>query len=329
MVLHRPPAPAPTPGSRTGGSWRSWRAAWTEAAYGPDGFWSTQRPGGHFSTGVGVGPLVAEAVAGVVPKGGRVVVDVGAGDGHLLSHLVHRLPDVALVGVDRRARPPGLDPRVAWVEDHHDVDTGRWVVGPDGWTEGAAPLLVAHEWLDDLPVAVVERSADDWREVEVDDDGHERVGPAPAADDRAWLARWWPEGRRAEVGRARDVAWAALVRSAVRRGGRALAVDYGHEAGSRPADGTFLAYGAGRQRAAVPDGRVNLTAGVAVDALGAAGEATGAATLLLRPQAKVLTAVPDAPADALGALVRRSERAALTALDRWGDLWWLLQGSPT
>ncbi|MGI3784531.1 MAG: SAM-dependent methyltransferase [Janthinobacterium lividum] len=330
MVSHRWSAGPPTSEPRT---WRSWRAAWVDAAYGPGGFWSTQRPDDHFSTGVGVGPLVADAVARLLPPGGQVVVDVGAGDGRLLARLVDLLPRVALVGVDRRPRPAGLDPRVRWTEDHWDVDAERWAAGgPDGWTGGAgAPLVVAHEWLDDLPAPVVERGAGVWHEVEVDRAGRERRGAEVGPDDRAWLLRWWDEGRRAEVGRSRDAAWAALVRAAVRRGGRALAVDYGHVEGRRPADGTLLAYGTGRQRIPVPDGSVNLTAGVAVDALSAAGETAGATTLLLRQQSEVLARTPPAPADglddALEALVRRSERAALTSPGRWGDLWWLLQGA--
>jgi hypothetical protein len=335
MFSHRWPGGRPTAGPRT---WRPWRAAWLGAAYGAGGFWSTQQPADHFSTGVGAGPLVAAAVAGLVPASVGVVVDVGAGDARLLTHLVDLLPDVALVGVDRRPRPEGLDPRVGWFRDHWDVERGRWAAGgPDAWSSADAPLLVAHEWLDDLPVPVVGRHAGTWHEVEVDDAGEERLGDAVGGDDRAWLARWWDEGPgeaepgRAEVGRARDAAWAVLVRSAVARGGRALAVDYGHLAGGRPADGSLLAYGRGRQRDPVPDGSVNLTAAVAIDALTRAGEDAGAETLLLERQAEVLgrfTEPAPGPADPLRALVRRSERAALTASGRWGDLWWLLQGAP-
>lgn len=324
MFSHDRNGGPPTSGPRT---WRTWRSAWVEAAYGVAGFWSTQQPGAHFSTAVGVGPLVAQAVAALVPDGGRVVVDVGAGDGRLLAHLVDVLPGVALVGVDRRARPPGLDPRVRWAEDHWDVEAEAWTAGgPEAWTDEPRPLLVAHEWLDDLPVPVVERAAGAWCEVEVDRDGHERRGAAAGPGDRAWLALWWGEGRRAEVGRARDVAWGGLVQAALDRGGRALAVDYGHRAGQRPTDGTFAAYGRGRQRRPVPDGSVNLTAGVAVDALAGAGEALGATTLLLLRQAEVLASAPDVAGDPLEALVRRSERAALTDPARWGDVWWLLQG---
>jgi hypothetical protein len=331
MLSHRRPGDPPAPGPRT---WRPWRAAWLAAAYSPTGFWSTQQPGDHFSTAVGAGPLVAQAVAALAAGSAGVVVDVGAGDARLLGHLVELLPGVALVGVDRRPRPERLDPRVGWFRDHWDVGRERWTAGgPDAWSSADAPLHVAHEWLDDLPVPVVARRSGAWHEVEVDGTGHERPGVAVDGEDRAWLARWWDDGApgdgaRAEVGRGRDAAWSVLVHSATARGGRALAVDYGHLIDRRPVDGSLLAYGRGRQREPVPDGSVNLTAAVAVDALARAGEDAGAETLLLERQAEVLGRLAGpAPADPLGALVRRSEHAALTAPARWGDLWWLLQGA--
>lgn len=326
MVSHPLPGGPPSPARRT---WRSWRSAWVDAAYGSEGFWTTQQPGDHFSTAVGAGPLVAQAVAGLVQGPDPVVVDVGAGDARLLTHLADLLPCATLVGVDRRPRPRGLDRRISWVTDHWDVDSERWLGGgPGAWLgDRAAPLLVAHEWLDDLPVTVVERAPGGWHEVEVDAAGHERLGRAATPDDRAWLDRWWDEGHRAEVGRSRDAAWRALVRAALAAGGRALAVDYGHLAGRRPPHGTFAAYGRGRRRRPVPDGSVNLTAAVAFDALTHVSEAAGAATLLLERQADVLPTLPDTGADPLSALVRRSERAALTAPGRWGDQWWLLQGT--
>lgn len=329
----------PTSGLRTDGPWRPWHEAWADAAYGSDGFWSTQQPRDHFTTGVRASPLVARAVAGLVPAEAQVVVDVGAGDGALLAALAETRPDVRLVSVDRRPRPTGLDDRVGWVEDHWDVDTRRWTgEGPGGWCAGRVPVLVAHEWLDDLPVPLVAHEAGAWHEVEVDPAGHERAGRPVGPMDAGWLDWWWTGGRRAEVGRVRDVAWATLVGAAVGLGGRALAVDYGHLADQRPPEGGFTAYGRGRQRAPVPDGSVNLTAAVAVDALAAAGEEVGAATLLLARQSAVLPGVPapgprgglaEEDGDALTALVRRSEHAALTAPGRWGDLWWLLQGAPT
>ena len=68
-------------------------------------------------------------------------------------------------------------------------------------------LLVANEWLDDVPLDVVELTPDGPRLVLVDADGASRLGPAPGPADRDWLARWWPlaaTGDRAEVGRSRD-----------------------------------------------------------------------------------------------------------------------------
>jgi len=323
-----------------GPGWRPWREAWEEAAYGDAGFWTRERPRDHFSTGVGAGTLVARAVAALAPAGVTVVVDVGAGDGSLLAALADLLPGVALIGVDRRERPPGLDRRVGWSVDHWDAEAGRWCGGGPGrwYAPGERPLLVAHEWLDDLPVPVVERAPDGWREVEVDADGGERPGHAVTGEDAAWLERWWDvdplPGDRAEVGRARDAAWAHLVSAALATpGGRALAVDYGHRRSERPAGGSLVAYARGRQRRPVPDGSVNLTAGVAVDALAAAGEAQGAATVLLRRQSEQLDLLPGeagtATGDPLVALVGRSERAALIDPRRWGGLWWLLQGRRT
>ena len=312
--------------------WRTWRTAWVEAAYGPHGFWTREHPGRHFATGVGLGPLVARAIASLAPPGVAVVADVGAGDGALLTQLSRLMPGVDLVGVDRRPRPPGLAASVRWCVDHLDVDEDRWSAGgPDAWlADAGTPLLVAHEWVDDLPVPVVTPSDDGWREVEVDVSGGERPGPSVLQPDAAWLARWWPDGNRAEVGRGRDAAWSALVAAALRRGGSALAVDYGHQVSARPQDGSLTAYADGRQRRPVPDGTVNLTAGVAVDALAAAGEAVGATTLLLERQAAALADIrPDETIDPLSALARRSERAALRSPSRWGDLWWLLQGPPT
>ena len=97
-------------------------------------------------------------------------------------------------------------------------------------------LLVANEWLDDVPLDLVEQTADRPRVVLVAPTGAESMGDPPAGADAAWLDRWWPlaaVGDRAEVGRSRDEAWAAAVGRLAR--GVAVAVDYGHEAGRRPA----------------------------------------------------------------------------------------------
>ena len=75
------------------------------------------------------------------------------------------------------------------------------------------------------------------RLVEVDpDSGTERLGEPV---ESAWLDRWWPlrePGARAEIGEARDDAWADAV-GRVR--GIALAVDYGHTTDARPPFGSL------------------------------------------------------------------------------------------
>jgi SAM-dependent MidA family methyltransferase len=170
------------------------------------------------------------------------------------------------------------------------------------------------------------------------DTGDESVGPAPSPRDQQWLDEWWPlteHGDRAEVGHPRDDAWAAAVRS-VRRG-IAVAVDYAHERGSRPAGGSLTGYRAGRQVAPVPDGSCDITSHVALDACATAADA-GATWTLLTTQQQALSALGvDAtlpsreqatrePAAYLAALSRASQAAELTATSGLGSFGWLVQG---
>jgi SAM-dependent MidA family methyltransferase len=211
------------------------------------------------------------------------LVDVGAGRGELLTGvlacaagmperlgegrsfpLIERLRPYA---VERAPRPPGLDQRIVWLGDLRELPRD----GLDG-------LLFANEWLDNVPVDVVETDADGaWRRVLVaPEDGAERLGGPVSGADADWLARWWPSagdepGLRAEIGRPRDEAWAAAVRAL--RSGLAVAVDYAHERGARPPFGTLTGFRAGREVRPVPDGSCDLTSHVAVDACAAAGSA--------------------------------------------------------
>jgi cytochrome P450 len=62
----------------------------------------------------------------------------------------------------------------------------------------------------------------------------------PAPDDTDWLERWWPlrePGDRAEIGRTRCAAWAAVLRRL--RRGLAVAMDYSHTRAARPVYGTL------------------------------------------------------------------------------------------
>jgi SAM-dependent MidA family methyltransferase len=232
-----------------------WRQAWHDALYGPDGFFLREAPADHFRTSVAASPVFAAAVRRLA---GRVddalgnpdpfdLVDVGAGRGELLSSL----PDVParwrLTGVDL-APDPGAG--VAWASQVPPLLEG---------------LLFANEWLDDVPLDVVF----DERLVEVDLEGTEALGGPAPQDALDWARRWWPQGRRVEVGLARDQAWDAAV-GQVRRG-LAVTVDYGHVLHDRGTWGdrrpTLTGWRDGRPVHAIPDGTCDITAHVALDSL--------------------------------------------------------------
>jgi SAM-dependent MidA family methyltransferase len=307
-----------------------WREAWAAAAYGSGGFYTRgEDPGDHFRTSVRASALYAGAIATLLHRVDAALgfpdpldlVDVGAGRGELLAGVAAaaalggrlRVTAVELTPV------PGI-PTVPDVADLHRM-TG---------------LLVANEWLDDVPLDVVVRTPDGPRLVLVDTDGIEVAGPPPDAETRAWLARWWPAGERAEVGSTRDDAWAAAV-GRIRRG-IALAVDYGHEAQDRPEAGTLAGYRAGRQVPPIPDGSCNLTAHVALDSVAAAGRRAGAGDTRLDDQwTALLTLGVDArrppvnlartdPEGYVRALARAGEAAELTDRSGLGAFRWLVQG---
>ncbi|MEV0327594.1 SAM-dependent methyltransferase [Micromonospora echinospora] len=341
----------------------------TTALYGPDGFFvAGTGPAAHFRTSVHASPVFGAAllrlVEGVDAALGRPdrldVVDVGAGRGELLTtlarlaaarpadgtdahaHAIDRHPDQAggarptdgagppplvdrlrLTAVEVAPRPAGLSPAVDW---------------RDRLPEGITGLLLATEWLDNVPLDVAVATDGGWHTVLVDPTGGESVGGPVDAVDAEWLATWWPAavpGGRAEIGRPRDAAWAAAVRAVDR--GLALAVDYGHLRSGRPLDGTLTGYRAGRQVPPVPDGSCDLTAHVAVDAVGVAGSAVAGTPYTLRGQREALRALgadgrrpplalaASDPAGYVRALATASAVAELTDPAGLGGHWWLLQ----
>jgi SAM-dependent MidA family methyltransferase len=214
-------------------------------------------------------------------------------------------------------------------------------------------LLVANEWLDNVVCDVAEVGADGVvRIVEVDtQNGAERLGPVPDAEQLGWLARWWPlggeadraddggestshpeAGARAEIGLDRDAAWRSVVERLER--GVAVAIDYSHTLATRPRFGTLTGYRDGHQVPAVPDGSCDITAHVALDAC-AEALAPGVETVLTTQREYlrglgVSGARPDlalASSDPLGylrGLSRASAAAELTDPEGLGSFGWLL-----
>ncbi|MEQ4208003.1 SAM-dependent methyltransferase [Actinopolymorpha sp. B17G11] len=318
------------PGCAASGSWQTWRAATAEALYGPRGFFRTHAPARHFRTSVHVSSAFAAALVRLAHAAGlRTVVDVGAGRGELARTLHELAPDLTLVAVEIAERPDDLPAEVTWTDE----------VPP-----GIDALVVANEWLDNVPLDVVEVDPDHVaRQIEVNvETGEERFGSPVSPTQAGWLRGWWPlagapPGTRAEIGAPRDSAWADVVRRL--RSGLALAIDYGHLRESRSAVGTLTAYRAGRMVAPVPDGSCDITAHVAVDAVAYAGEHSGGAgrgTALTSQRAALgvlgvhggrppLTMAHTDPRAYLAALSQASEAGELVDPAGLGGFWWLLQ----
>lgn len=325
--------------------WRGWREATEEALYGPAGFYRRpEGPGGHFRTSVHASALFAGAVARLLclvdeALGGPselAFVDMAAGRGELASGVLAVLPPsvaarARVCAVEQAERPAGLDSRIEWL-----AEPPAGVVG----------LLFANEWLDNVPLDVVELDPSGApRLVLVRADGTEALGDPLAADDPAtrWLERWWPlhgpdaaagAGLRAEVGLPRDEAWAGAVASLAR--GLAVAVDYGHARVGRPLFGTLTGFREGRETAPVPDGSCDITAHVALDACAAAVTSDGDPRPLLLSQRAALHALgvsggrpplalaSSDPAGYVRALASAGQAAELTASGGLGDFGWLL-----
>jgi SAM-dependent MidA family methyltransferase len=318
----------------------TWRQAMQAALYGPGGFYARgEPPAGHFRTSAHVGPGYAGAIAELLRliDGGlghppRIdLVDVGAGRGELLRQVLAaagpRLSArIAASAVEVAPRPAGLDRRIGWL-----------AVPPEGITG----LVVASEWLDNVPLEVVQLTAAGPALVLVDPaTGAERRGSRPGPADLAWIRAWWPlaaPGDRAEVGRARCEAWAAVIRRL--RRGVAVAADYGHVRTARPACGTLAGYREGRAVPALPDGSRDITAHVAIDACAAAGVAAGAGQTLLTTQRAALRALGVAarrpplalaaadPGRYARALCRASQEAELLDAGGLGGFAWLVQAA--
>ncbi|HEU5044184.1 MAG TPA: SAM-dependent methyltransferase [Nocardioidaceae bacterium] len=302
----------------------TWRSAWQEALYGAQGFFRREAPSAHFRTSVHASPLFARALVRLAREAGLdAVVDVGAGRGELLASLHAIDPTLTLLGVEVAARPEGLPRGIGWEP--------VLPASIDG-------LVVANEWLDNVPCEVVQVDDEGTpRLVHVDPaTGSECLG-APVTDPAgppglgAWLEKWWPlpePGLRAEVGTARDQAWSQVVGRI--RHGLAVAVDYGHTRDDRPPFGSLRSYREGVEVEVLPDGSRDVTAHVAVDAIAAA---VGGRLVRQREELRrlgvsgerpPLDLARSAPASYLSELSRASEAAELTDPAGLGGFFWVI-----
>lgn len=225
---------------------RTVREAWYDALYGPQGRFVTSGAR-DFSTALTdpvTGPLLCQHLLSVAADTDRAlgepdgftVTDIGAGTGALLAFVAaHGPPRWRLHAVEVGPRPHGLDGRILW---------GTAIPEMRG-------LLLAHEWLDDVPLDVVR-------------EGHVVLadGTLGGEHDTAWLDRWGGE----EDGSARDDAWRTASDRLIE--GVALAIDYGHVRATRRS--TLTGWRAGRPVPPVFDGSCDITAHVALDSLTAA-----------------------------------------------------------
>jgi SAM-dependent MidA family methyltransferase len=329
----------------------TWRKAMQAALYGPGGFYARgEPPARHFRTAVHVSPGYAGAVLELLRQVDAALgrperidlVDVGAGRAELLEQVLAAAAEpgparpggvgagralagrIAACAVEVASRPAGLDPRIRW---------------QPALPTGVTGLVIASEWLDNIPLDVVELTAAGPAVVQVDPaTGTERPHGPPGAEDLAWVRAWWPLracGERAEVGRTRCTAWAGLIRGIDR--GVAVAADYGHVRAARPACGTLAGYLEGRAVPAIPDGSRDITAHVALDACAAAGTAAGAGETVLTTQRAALRALglgagrpplalaASDPEGYARALCRASQDAELVDPGGLGGFGWLIQ----
>jgi SAM-dependent MidA family methyltransferase len=311
-------------------SWRPWREAMRDALYGDAGFYRASGvPGRHFRTAAHASPQWADALLALATRVDHdleqpadfTVVDLGAGGGELLAHLAELSPrGWRLVGVDVAPRPAGLPVRVEWRAALPEAFDG---------------LLLAVEWLDVVPVDVVERTEDGLRLIEVAANGAERLAGAAPRAEADWLERWWPLAEahdRAEVGRTRDEAWSAAVGHVQR--GVALAVDYA-AVPARDVAGTLTGYRGGRQVLPVPDGSCDITAHVLMESCAAAVSA-GDSTLTTQREALrqlgLSAARPAYSGEAsayLESLSRVGDAAELLDESGLGGFAWLLHAKQT
>jgi len=263
---------------------------------------------GDFITSPEVGPLFGAVVAGVVDHwwdaagqpGVFTVAECGAGPGtlgaavrlanprcaaHLRWVMVERTAAQRQRHVERLGAVP-VDPRTAAAD--HDPVAATGGPSPDGRVRlfsantlpAATDAVVANELLDNIPVRIVERTADGWAELWVGagPDGMATgvLEPLDRPDGEVAAVVDGP-GALVAVGQRIPVqsgamAWLAEVLDLVGEGGQVLVFDYADTTASMAERGmeawlrTYAAHGRGGSPFAAP-GSQDVTCDVAVDQL--------------------------------------------------------------
>ena len=321
-----------------------WVKAWTRSA---NTFYSGQWPADHFATAPSHSTAVAEGlvhhlthVIEHLHDGGYFgvidVCEVGGGDGTLMTQVLdiagQQHPAVAFRAkvIELRPRPPQLASTIEWI--HGPMHTHL--------PESIRGLIFAHEVLDDVPLTLAQFDASlTLRQVMVNAaTGDEELGEPISANDREWVSRWWPHqsaGGRVEIGAARDQTWAAIASTVST--GIAIAIDYAHTQEQRSlgslALGTLTGFRDGYACQPVPDGSMNITAHVALDACAVAAEQACAplpVTTVLVSQRDALgvldrsAAPPQSPHEALVAIAQHSQRELARDSSSFGAFTWLI-----
>ncbi len=320
-----------------------WVEAWTRSA---NTFYSGEWPADHFATAPSHSTAVAEGlvhhlthvVEHLYDGGYFGVIDVwevGGGDGTLMAQVL------ALAGqqhptVTFRAKVIELRPRPS-----HLASTIEWIHGPveTHLPESIRGLIFAHEVLDDVPLTLAQYDESfTLRQVMVNPaTGDEELGAPISANDGEWVSRWWPHqsvGGRVEIGAARDQVWAVIASSVST--GIAIAIDYAHTREQRSlgafAPGTLTGFRHGYPCQPVPDGSMNITAHVALDACAVAAEQACSplpVTTVLVSQRDALgvldrSATPQSPHEALVAIAQYSQRELARDTQGFGAFTWLI-----
>ncbi|WP_410822307.1 SAM-dependent methyltransferase [Micromonospora sp. 050-3] len=192
-----------------------WRDAMSRALYGPGGFFvAGTGPADHFRTSTHATPAFATALLRLITEVDAAlghpdrldVVDVGAGRGELIHALLASVgvavgvsgaaarslrdepssgtvrPSLAdrvrFTAVEYADRPENLSEEINWTAEIPTKITG---------------VLLATEWLDNVPLDVAVHTEDGWRYLLVDpESGAESVGEPVSPADLDWLTTWWP-----------------------------------------------------------------------------------------------------------------------------------------